>query len=118
MKTTWARVGVSVAAAVLGGCLATSAVAAGSSGQQGVGKMNIRPDGTLMVWGATGDWSNPDACTDSSSVVMDVSAPGYKERYAMLLAAMLEGRQIVFYLSGCQTIGTSTYPRMGSVTIL
>ena len=90
-----------------------SAWASSNSGRQATSRVNHRSDRVVMVFGAEGDWNNPDACTASDRIILDpreTSNKEYAEKYAMLLAAHMTGREINASIAGCASVGNDTFP--------
>ena len=97
-----------------------SAWAGASSGKQATSRVNHRADRVVMVFGAEGDWNNPDACTTSDRILLDpaqMSDKEYTEKYAMLLAAHMTGREINASLEGCALVGNDTFPLIKQISL-
>jgi hypothetical protein len=58
--------------------------------------------------------SNPDGCGGTDMVHIKNTAPGYKEMFAAVVAAVAQGKKIGFHASGCETLpfwgGSTTFP--------
>jgi predicted transcriptional regulator len=86
--------------------------AVGFSGIQQIDSLRIRDTGTVAVEGASGAWRDPDACGDSSVVVLSPQHEFYKETYATILMAHAAVREVRFRLRGCIEIYGTLYPEI------
>ena len=112
--------------------VATLATGAGWSGRAMVDKIVVHADQDISVFkasevnGLQEDWPNPDACDDSSKVILrpvrsvdgiSSGVSSYEQAYAALLGAKLNGQTVVVFLNGCTSIGTVTFPLIEAVAI-
>ena len=68
----------------------------------------------MLVFHDTATMTNPDACPIiTNGYIMNENDPGRRTFYAMLLGALLNGREVSFVVSGC----FEGRPRIISVTV-
>ncbi len=111
---------LSAVTAVLVSIVWTSAFGAGSSGEDTIDHLLLRPDRTLWIFADTGAWNNPDLCDDDRKVALDPfleSPESFREKLAIILAAHLNGNVVRFGLSGCFLQAGFTIPVITNVTI-
>jgi hypothetical protein len=69
----------------------------------------IRADGAIFSYG-----SGSSACIDNSAVIpQDGSNPNYVLMHKLALAALMTGRKVKVYISGC--IGSPSRPKVGEL---
>ena len=104
---------------VVGGWL--PAMADGWTGRQITSQVVYKQDRTVIVYGQTGAWKNPDACDDASRLILlpagSPSPQAYTEQYATLLGAHLSGREVNAFVSGCEVLGGSSVPVIKQVAV-
>jgi len=97
-----------------------SAFGAGSSGQDTIDHLVQRSDRTLLVFPSNFFWNNPDGCDDVRKAALDPlleSPESFREKFAIILAAHLNGNVVRFGLSGCFNLNNVTIPIITNVTI-
>lgn len=65
----------------------------------------------------SGGWPSGEGCDSTLMIVIQRSAPSYDTLSNMLYQAFLNGQEVNFTLSGCTTIGSTTYPIIKDFTI-
>lgn len=110
-----------VSLALIASTITSPSFAGGNSGKQILEKVRVNVPGVVTVWGQTGDWANPDACSSSKYIVLlpeinSVINDSYSEMYALLIAGYLQGKTISSQLNGCFSISGTTYPIIRDVT--
>ena len=111
---------LSAVTAVLGSIVWISAYGAGSSGRDTIGRILQRPDRIVLVFAGDGAWNNPDLCDNPSRAVLlpsQAEAESFREKFAIILGAHLNGNPVVFTFNGCFLIGNVTYPIIRNVSI-
>lgn len=114
-------------------CLCAALSQAGEwSGRVVVDKIVVHADRDVSVYtaseadGRQQDWPNPDACNNSSKVILrpprDESGvlsgiESYEQAYDALLGAKLSGQKVTVFLNGCTFIGNVTFPLIEAVAI-
>ncbi len=110
-----------VVTAVLVSMVWMSAFGAGSSGPDTIGGLQHRPDRLLLVWAGDGAWNNPDGCDTTARAVLvpgQASTESYREKFAAILVADLNGNTVRFWFSGCFNLNNVTSPIITNVSIL
>jgi hypothetical protein len=93
----------------------------GWTGRQITAQVVYKQDRTVILYGQTGVWKNPDACDDASRLILlpagSPSPAAYTEQYATLLGAHLSGREVNAFVSGCAVLGGSSVPVVKQVAV-
>lgn len=111
---------LSAVTAVLVTMVWISAFGAGTSGEDTIDHLLQRPDRTLWVFPGNGAWNNPDGCDDVRKAALDPlleSPESFREKFAIILGAHLNGNVVRFGFSGCILQGNLTVPMITNVTI-
>ena len=107
----------SIASILLLACTG-QALAAGSAGT--AQKITVvKQEGTTIFITGTQAFSNPDACTINTTLVVTnaTDTPNQDWWMASLLSALSTGQKMAFYLQGCTTIQGGTAPRAATFWI-
>ena len=114
------------------GIAASLAQAGEWAGRATIDKLVIHPHWEVSVYkasevnGQQEDWPNPDACDDSSRVILRpfrddlgvlTGMESYEQAYAALLGAKLNGHKIAVLLNGCALFNNVTVPLIEAVAI-
>lgn len=78
--------------------------AAGPLGKTQITGLSFFPEGLVIA----GTWKNPNNCSSSSGVLLQVSDPNYDKAYSLVLAAYMSGKKLSGYSNECIDVdGTS-----------
>ena len=97
-----------------------SAFGAGGSGKDTIEHLEQTNSRVLKVFAGDGAWNNPDGCDGSSSAVLvpgTGSGASYREKFAAILGAHLNGNTVAFRFNGCSSLGGGTAPIIITVFI-
>ncbi len=111
---------LSVVTAVLVSIVWISAFGDGTSGEDTIDRLLQTPDRLLLVWPDDGAWNNPDGCDTPARAVLVpelVSPESYREKFAAILGAHLNGNTVRFRFSGCFNLDNVTIPIITTVAI-
>ena len=92
----------------------------GSSGQDTIDHLVQRSDRLLLVFAGDGAWNNPDSCDNTARAVLvpDQASPeSYREKFAAILGAHLNGNTVRFRFSGCFNLNNVTIPIITRIAI-
>jgi len=111
---------LSAVTAVLVSMVWMSAFGAGGSGKDTIEYLEQTNSRVLKVFAGDGAWNNPDGCDASSSAVLvpsEMSAASYREKFAAILGAHLNGNTVAFRFAGCFSLSGGTVPIIINVFI-
>ncbi len=109
-----------VGTCVMVSMVSMSAFGGGSSGKDTTGRLQQKPNRILFVFAGDGAWNNPDVCDNPSRAVLlpsQAEAESFREKFAVILGAHLNGNTVAFTFNGCFTFGIVTYPIITTVKI-
>lgn len=104
---------LAVSAVIL--ALPHSALASGSGGVVTPTDISSVGDGVVLIY-ADGI-QNPDSCTHTGFVVIPTTVTNQSNHVAVALTAFALGRQVYFWVNGCQTVGAYTVPKVWQITM-